>query len=248
MFMFNRVRHRLKTLLPRRKDSYLGIGKKPGDHHYRAYVGPPQDYDFVAAMTFNLATTIGLRQHHRLLDIGCGSLRLGRLFIPYLNVGNYVGIEPNAWLVKDGIRYEIGADQIRLKKPNLVTGDSPKALHGCDPFDHVVAQSIFSHCSIPLIREWLCGLAPLLALSGAFLATYLPAEKDSDAMGWVYPGCVEYREATIRGLAEEAGLRFIPLDWKHPRQSWAAFLPAAAPGQWYETRPLTWNNHPEFHT
>ena len=244
--MFN-FRRRLKDLLPAGGTAYLGKDKKAGDRHYRAYVGPPQDYDFVAAMTFNLATTIGLRQHHRLLDIGCGSLRLGRLYIPYLNVGNYVGIEPNALLVEEGVRNEIGKSQVRLKKPTFVTGDSPQMIPSCGPFDFVVAQSIFSHCAIPLIQEWLGGIAPLLAPSGVFLATYISADKDSEVTGWVYPGCVEYREATMKSLAEKAGLRFISLDWKHPRQSWVGFLPAAAPVHWYETRPLAWNNHPVFH-
>jgi len=80
-----------------------GIGLKPGDQHYRAYVGPSQDYDLISAMVFNLLTSVGLRQHHRVLDIGCGSLRVGRLLIAYLNQGNYFGVEPNEWLVSDGI-------------------------------------------------------------------------------------------------------------------------------------------------
>lgn len=63
----------------------LGVGLKPGDAHYGAYVGPPEDYDLIAAMSFNLLTTLGLRQHYTLFDVGCGSLRIGRLLIPYLN-------------------------------------------------------------------------------------------------------------------------------------------------------------------
>ena len=78
----------------------LGAGLKPGDPHYRAYVGPPEDYDLIAAMTFNLLTTLGLRQHHSLLDVGCGSLRIGRLLIPYLNRKKYFGLEPHQWLVE----------------------------------------------------------------------------------------------------------------------------------------------------
>ena len=66
----------------------LGLNLKAGDSHYRAYVGPPGDYDRIAAMTFNLLTAVGLRQQHKVLDIGCGSLRVGRLLIPYLNKGN----------------------------------------------------------------------------------------------------------------------------------------------------------------
>lgn len=158
-----------------------------------------------------------------------------------------MGIEPNAWLLEEGVRNEIGESQIHLKKPRLVTGDCADMLRDSGPFDYAVAQSVFSHCGIPLIRGWLCGLAPLLAHLGTLLATYIQAEKDSEAVGWIYPDCVGYRESTMRGLAEEAGLRFIPPDWKHPRQSWAAFLPASAPSQWYETQLLTWNNHPAFH-
>ncbi len=93
----------------------LGLGLKPGDPQYRAYVGPPEDYDLIAAMTFNLLTTLGLRQHHSLLDIGCGSLRIGRLVIPYLNRGKYFGVEPNEWLGRrrnqTGAGRNVGADQ-----------------------------------------------------------------------------------------------------------------------------------------
>ncbi len=97
----------------------LGVGLKPGDAHYRAYVGPPEDYDLIAAMTFNLLTTLGLRQHHSLLDVGCGSLRIGRLLIPYLNRGKYFGIEPNEWLVEEGIRRELGEGLVQIKDPTF---------------------------------------------------------------------------------------------------------------------------------
>ena len=46
-----------------------------GSHHHRAFVGPPEKYDIVSAMQFNLLTFLGLREDHYLLDIGCGSLR-----------------------------------------------------------------------------------------------------------------------------------------------------------------------------
>src|SRR5688572_4495446 len=90
-----------------------------GDRHYRAFVGPPATYDIIAASQFNLLTSLGLRDHHKLLDIGCGSLRGGRLFIPYLQPESYYGIEPEQWLVEDGIENEIGHDQIALKSPRF---------------------------------------------------------------------------------------------------------------------------------
>ena len=49
----------------------------PGAEHYRAYVGPPDRFDFMSATQFSLLFANGLREHHRVLDFGCGSLRLG---------------------------------------------------------------------------------------------------------------------------------------------------------------------------
>ena len=78
-----------------------GIGQPGGSEHYRAYVGPPHYYDLMAAMAFNLLTICGLREHHRVLDIGCGSLRMGRLLMPYLLAERDTGLEPNRWLVEE---------------------------------------------------------------------------------------------------------------------------------------------------
>jgi SAM-dependent methyltransferase len=204
-----------------------GLGLQPGSDHYRAYVGPPEDYDLIAAMTFNLLTSIGLRQHHRLLDVGCGSLRLGRLFIPYLNAGHYVGVEPNEWLVRDGILNEIGADQIQLKRPTFSFADSLREFPEPLALDYAVAQSVFSHCSQALIHAWLKEIAYHLRSSGVLVATYLVADSDFSGEGWIYPGCVKYRTDTMARLGAEHGLTVIPLDWRHPRQLWAAF---AKPG------------------
>src|SRR6266480_2601057 len=125
----------------------LGVGLKPGDAHYRAYVGPPEDYDLVAAMAFNLLTTLGLRQYHSLLDVGCGSLRIGRLLIPYLNQGKYFGVEPNEWLVEQGIKLELGKGLVQIKRPTFFFSDSPETIAAAKvSFDFAVAQSIFSHC------------------------------------------------------------------------------------------------------
>jgi SAM-dependent methyltransferase len=220
----------------------LGLGLKPGDPQYRAYVGPPEDYDLIAAMVFNLLTTLGLRQHHSVLDIGCGSLRIGRLLIPYLNRGKYFGVEPNEWLVADGIRRELGETLVKIKRPTFFFSDSPDTITQANTaFDFALAQSIFSHCGLDLIKGWLSAVSHSLAKDGALVATFLIGEEDCPKQGWIYPECVNYRPTTIGRAAEDVNLRFEILDWKHPRQTWALF---AAPGfnsTWFKDRPLTWN-------
>jgi SAM-dependent methyltransferase len=220
----------------------LGLGLKPGDSHYRAYVGPPEDYDLIAAMTFNLLTTLGLRQHHTLLDIGCGSLRIGRLLIPYLNRGNYFGIEPGEWLVAEGIRHELGEAVVQAKRPTFFFTDSPDVLARVNiTFDFALAQSIFSHCGLDLIKGWLSAISRALAANGALVATFLPAQEDCNETGWVYPQCVNYQPSTLEGVAAEVNLRFEVLDWKHPRQTWALFAAPKFDSSWFKNAPLTWN-------
>ena len=220
----------------------LGLGLKPGDAHYRAYVGPPEDYDLIAAMTFNLLTTLGLRQHHSVLDIGCGSLRIGRLLIPYLNRRKYFGVEPNEWLVDDGIRRELGDTLVQIKRPTFFFSDSPDTITQAKiAFDFVFAQSIFSHCGLDLIKGWVSAISRSLAQNGALVATFLVGEEDSPRTGWIYPECVNYRAATLESAARDVNLRFEILDWKHPRQTWALFAAPGFDSGWFKDRPLTWN-------
>ena len=225
---------------PDRED--LGLGLKPGDPQYRAYVGPPEDYDLVAAMAFNLLTTLGLRQHDSLLDVGCGSLRIGRLLIPYLNRGKYFGIEPNEWLVHEGIRRELGETLVQIKRPTFFFSDSPDTITQAKvAFDFALAQSIFSHCGLDLIRGWLSAISRSLAQDGVLVATFLFGEEDSTQTGWIYPECVNYRPATLERAAEDVNLRFEILDWKHPRQTWALFAAPKFDSSWFKDRALTWN-------
>jgi len=220
----------------------LGAGLKPGDAHYRAYVGPPEDYDLIAAMTFNLLTTLGLRQHHSLLDVGCGSLRIGRLLIPYLNRGKYFGVEPNEWLVKEGIKRELGEALLQIKHPTFFFSNSPETIAQAKvSFDFALAQSIFSHCGLDLIKNWLSAISRSLAQNGGLIATFLIGEEDSPKMGWIYPDCVDYRPATLEQAAADVNLRFQILDWKHPRQTWALFAAPKFDLSWFKDRALTWD-------
>lgn len=76
------------------EEQLRGVGLPAGAHHYRAYVGDPERYDVLAVQQFRVLTDLGLREHHKVLEVGCGSLRFGRLLLPYLLPDRYVGVEP----------------------------------------------------------------------------------------------------------------------------------------------------------
>lgn len=201
---------------------------KVGDHDYRAFVGPPDQYDLMGASQFSLLCALGLRESHRLLDIGCGSLRGGRLFITYLQSGRYTGLEPNAWLVEEAVDKQLGRDALALKSPTFVHNDSFD-LAGLDPFDFIVAQSIASHTGPAMTRALLESVKGALAPSGVAAITFLHDEQDFSEEGWVYPGTVRYRKSTLEAWLHGAGLRGAPLHWFHPRQTWWAIAHEGVP-------------------
>jgi SAM-dependent methyltransferase len=202
----------------------LGLGLAPGSAHYRAFVGYPFKYDLVAAMQFNLLTFLGLREHHRVLDVGCGSLRAGRLLIPYLLAGHYFGIEPEEWLLKEGIQHETGQELIQLKGAAFqCRSDFRLTSFGVD-FDFILAQSIFSHSGVPDIRTCLTEAAGCLAPEGLIVASFVLDKDDYAESDWVYPACIGYTESTMKQLAGDAGLQCMLIDWPHPNtQTWALY-------------------------
>lgn len=202
---------------------------RSGDSDYRAYVGPPQFYDLVAGLAAGLLFASGLRESHRLLDVGCGSLRIGRVLIPYLRPGNYFGMEPNRWLVEEGIEKELGRDLVALKRPSFrYVSDFSAAGFGVR-FDYALAQSIFSHTYPDMAVAGLRGIADALAPEGLLFATFISGEETPVGSGWLYPGVVPYRWPAVRALAGEAGLVASRVRWPHPLQRWfVAGLPSAA--------------------
>jgi len=210
-----------------RKPGKLGSPELIDASLYRSYVGPPDNYDMAAAMQFSLLTFLGLRDDHYLLDVGCGSLRAGRLLIPYLQSGRYFGIEPEQWLIEEGIKNELGRDQIQIKGPAF--SNDPDFTLTCfnRRFDFILAHSVFSHTSQTQMRRCLSEANRAMQFSAVFAATYYVGESNYAGEEWVYPGRSSFRPDLLDSLAAEEGLVCKHLQWPHPHgQSWVAFAAA----------------------
>lgn len=230
------------------KSESLGHNHKAGDRHYRAYVGPPGRYDIIAAMSFNLLTCCGLRQHHNLLDVGCGSLRLGRIVIPYLNSGKYIGVEPNKWLIDEAIKRETGKTLIKIKKPKFIIDDSISS-HNIPQFNFAIAQSIFSHTKLSLFKQWMTELTNNISDDGCIFATFILGNEDEQVAGkwegtgdWVYPNCIRFKESTIKDIANAHNLNSMRLNYWHPTQTWFAFYNNSFNAELFAKGQITWNN------
>ncbi|HMH48408.1 MAG TPA: class I SAM-dependent methyltransferase [Solirubrobacteraceae bacterium] len=197
---------------------------------FRSAVGPPERYDLMGASQFSLLCALGLREHHRLLDIGCGSLRGGRLFIAYLAPGGYTGIEPNRRLVEEGIDGNLGGrqDLIALKMPEFRYNDQFDVT-GAEPFQFIVAQSIASHTGPAMTRQLLGAVKKSLATPGVAVVTFFHTAPDTAEEGWKDPGTTHYRRRTARRWIAEAGLSGVPIRWYHPAQTWWAIVHQGSP-------------------
>lgn len=185
---------------------------------HRKYVGPQKSYDLIAAMTFNLLTAYGLRETHKVLDIGCGSLRNGRLLIQYLNIDNYVGVEPQKWLIEDAIKYEIGEDICFIKRPIFIIDNK---IDGHDnKFDYIFAQSIFTHCDLGVMDEWFKDIKRTIKKDGHCFFTYIEGEEGCDK-GFNIGLIFKHTFSNICDLADEWDFDIQELDMRHPHnQTW----------------------------
>jgi SAM-dependent methyltransferase len=208
------------------EDRRYGLGLRMGSRQYRAWVGPPEDYDLIASIQVSLLLSCGLREIHHLLDVGCGSLRAGRMIIPYLRPGHYFGIEPNEWLVEEGMEHELGKDILEVKHPTFRFVDDFSANAFGIQFDFALAQSVFSHTYPDLASKGLRAIAETLAPEGKLFATFIEGRYTPEGSGWV-KAAVPYRWERMRELVENAGMVARRLDWPHPRQKWFV---AAHPG------------------
>ncbi|MDH4099004.1 MAG: hypothetical protein OEV28_00310 [Nitrospirota bacterium] len=200
------------------------IGKSVEESdYYRTFIGPGDKYDQFAAMQFNLLTHLGLREGNTLLDVGCGSLRAGRLFIPYLLPEMYHGLEPVEWLINEGVKCQIGEDMVRIKKPVFSHDENFTLTVFQKKFDYIIAQSVFSHATKEQIRRCLHEARQVMTPTTIFAATFAEGAEDYAGDKWAL--WATYAMETIKELADEAGLVCRPLDWPHPDlQRWVLFV------------------------
>ena len=189
---------------------------------YRAFVGPEDKYDIMSAIQFVRLFQLGLREDSTVLDLGAGSLRLGRLLLPFLLPGKYYAVEPEKHLVEAGLANELGNDILRIKRPKFVHNrlfDFSGLRLPDSGIDYCIAQSLFSHTSLEQMKLAIKNVSEVLG--GLFLATYMRGREDYSGDKWVYPACVTFTRETVGKVADEHGLLTREMSWVHPNgQTW----------------------------
>jgi 2-polyprenyl-3-methyl-5-hydroxy-6-metoxy-1,4-benzoquinol methylase len=193
---------------------------------HREFVGGM--WDQIGLLQFEFLKKRGLAPGHRLMDIGCGCLRGGVHFVPYLEKGRYYGIDINASLIEAGRKELLKNAANTGQQPDLRVTDRFDLAQFGVRFDYALAVSVFTHLYANHIGRCLVEVENALAPQGQFFATFFeaPTPLHLEPIAHV-PGEVvthfdrdpfHYSFAEMEMMARFAGLSVKLMgDWGHPR-------------------------------
>jgi len=164
----------------------------------------------------------GLCPESRVVEIGCGCLRLAYWLVRFLEPGGYCGIEPARVRVDYGLQYLFSADEIARKRPRFDYNANFDTSVFKTRFDYFIARSIWTHASKVQILSSLKSFARDATESGLFLASYLPAripDEDYQGTSWVgtshesdVPGVIRHSLAWIVEQCQRLSLSIEEID------------------------------------
>jgi len=174
-------------------------------------------WEEIGQLQFEFLINKGLQSHHKILDIGCGTLRGGRHFIKYLNIGNYSGIDISPKAIAYAIQL-VQQEGLSEKNPHLLVSEKKdlkfREFSG-ETFDYVLAQSVFTHLKPEHIKECFENIGHIMQENSAFYFTYVKGEeyKQTRLEGFCYPF------SFFESLAEQHGftLQDVSNGYNHPR-------------------------------
>jgi SAM-dependent methyltransferase len=171
-----------------------------------------EKWERIGRMQFDYLVRHGLEPGHRMLEIGCGNLRAGRLFIDHLDAGHYYGIDISPAILLEAQRTLVREGQ-QSKLPYLVlVADLTFEFLPEGYFDVVHAHSVFSHSPVHVIEQCFAHVGRVLAPGGFFDFTFGRTEgKEHQVLHEDF----YYRTETLVELARKYGLsaRFMD-DWE----------------------------------
>ena len=181
------------------------------EKHWRRLAGNILMYDTMGAAQFSLLTLFfGLRETHKVLEIGSGPLRAGRFFVMFLEEGNYYGVEPNTRATALGLRHEVGDELVAQRKPTIVER-SDYGVHELGvTFDYAVSYSVLTHCPPADVTRTFTNLSKCFHENSIFLGTASFAAGEEviiDEENWTDLPINQYSFERIESEAERIGMK-----------------------------------------
>ena len=170
-------------------DAYAAHTDMRVDRDPHTAVGP--NWEKLGKLQFDFLVAMGMKPHHRMLDIGCGTLRGGRHAIRYLDSGNYAGMDLSPKAIEYGhtlIKEEGLSDKHARIMVSAHQDLKFKEFEG-DTFDFILAQSVFTHLMPEHIEECFRHIVDVMDAGSVFYFTYnrASAHEQTGNKSFVYP-------------------------------------------------------------
>jgi SAM-dependent methyltransferase len=147
-----------------------------GDRAQRhSLVGRSDLWPMKRAFQIDFLRRQGLRPGHKVLDIGCGSLRGGAALIAYLEPRGYSGIDVRESVLAEA-RQELLREKLLAKQPELVLATDMMNLDLKRRFDVLWAFSVLFHLADPILDACFFMAARHLQPEGVFFANVIAGE------------------------------------------------------------------------
>jgi SAM-dependent methyltransferase len=160
----------------------LTLNRRAWRHHL---VGPVEFWKMKRDFQMAFLRSQGLQAGHRLLDIGCGTLRGGIPIIAYLDPGHYWGIEVRPSVLAEGLK-ELCDAGLEDKSPTLIVGDIG-AIEIPVRLDFVWAFSVLMHMTDEIVEATVAFVARQIRSGGAFYANVRTDAKRADGHWQGFP-------------------------------------------------------------
>ncbi|CAJ1354021.1 unnamed protein product [Effrenium voratum] len=153
------------------------------DHQYyfQMHTGSALAWDKVGQAQFTFLTHPeggGLSPSSSFLDIACGSLRLGRWMIPWLQTGKYGGVDKARRLIEQGYWFELLPEDRRKAPRFAVTEDFDFGLlYKSDAPEVSWAHSLITHLIFADVVTLLTKLRQVVAAGHRFYATFVKQQE-----------------------------------------------------------------------
>ncbi|HCS55092.1 hypothetical protein [Rubinisphaera sp.] len=141
---------------------------------------PKETFEQAGRQQFIELLAAGLLPESRVLEFGCGCMRIGYWLIQFLDPECFYGIEPAKNRVEHGREYLFSPAMLAEKKPQFDYNAVFDSSMFQQQFDFFLARSIWTHASKRQIEATLDSFVRDASESAVFLASYFPPESPAD--------------------------------------------------------------------
>ena len=156
-------------------------------------------------LQLNFLIQYGLTNKSKLLDFGCGTGRFARHAVPYLDSGNYIGVDISPGAINHA-KFLASHEGWGIKNPILLNGDGTLSVvkHKDIVFDIIWAHSVFTHLPEDCITAILDDMKDMKFRAFYFTYKYAECPRRSGLKQFQYPPAFFAEIAQNYGMRAEA--------------------------------------------